>query len=86
MKAGPSTNVGTTLEPVSAAAPTSMKAEEIPEDVRQNITKFAHEGITVLEQLNEKMLTDMIRYSSKVYYNFNPIITDNQYDIIKEYT
>jgi NAD-dependent DNA ligase len=39
-----------------------------------------------LEHLNEKMLVDMIRFSSKVYYNSKPMITDNQYDIIKDFT
>jgi NAD-dependent DNA ligase len=61
-------------------------SEEIPPDVKANIEKFAHEGITVLEPLNEKMLVDMIRFASKVYYNSKQIITDNQYDIIKEFT
>ena len=87
MKAAPLTNVGTVLVAESAAAPTPMKgSEEIPPDVKANIEKFAREGITVLEPLNEKMLVDMIRLTNKVYYNSKPIITDNQYDIIKEFT
>lgn len=91
MKAAPLTDVSVPKAAAEIAAPTSMKAapaavEEIPPEVRQNIEKFAHQGISVLEQLNEKMLTDMIRFSSKVYYNYKQIITDNQYDIIKEFT
>ena len=87
MKAAPTTNVASAVVAESAAAPTlSRAAEEIPPDVKSNLEKFAHEGITVLEHLNEKMLVDMIRLASKVYYNSKPIITDNQYDIIKEYT
>ena len=87
MKAVPTINVGTVFASETAAAPTSMKAsEEIPPEVQANIEKFAHEGITVLEHLNEKMLVDMIRFASKVYYNSKQIITDNQYDIIKEFT
>lgn len=87
MKDAPLTNVGTVFVTETAAAPTPMKgAEEIPPDVKANIEKFAHEGITVLEPLNEKMLVDMIRFASKVYYNSKQIITDNQYDIIKEFT
>ena len=66
-----------------------VAAEEnvvVPPDIIHNLERFKHEGITVLDNLSEKTLIDMIRYSSKVYYNFEPFITDNQYDIIKEYT
>jgi len=86
MKTLPTTTVAPTLPGESAAAPTLPRAVEIPPEVKANIEKFAHEGITVLEPLNEKMLVDMIRFASTVYYNSKPIITDNQYDIIKEYT
>jgi len=60
--------------------------EQISPEIVANLERFKHEGISVLAALNEKMLTDMIRFSSKVYYNFEPVITDNQYDIVKEYT
>ena len=61
--------------------------EEISPEIVANLKRFRHEGISILEPLNEKMLTDMIRFSSKVYYNSEePILTDNQYDIVKEYT
>ena len=86
MKAQPLTVVAPTLATETAAAPTLPRAEEIPPEVKSNIERFAHEGITVLEPLNEKMLVDMIRFSNTLYYNSKPIITDNQYDIIKEYT
>ena len=86
MKAAPLTHVEPPKAAAESVAPTLVKAEEIPPDVKANIEKFAHEGISVLEHLNEKMLVDMIRFSSKVYYNSKPIITDNQYDIIKDFT
>jgi len=60
--------------------------EEISPEIVANLERFKHEGISVLEPLNEKMLTNMIRYSNKVYYNSEPVLTDNQYDIVKEYT
>ena len=68
------------IEPVLEA-----KAEQISPEIVANLDRFKHDGISVLEKLNEKMLTDMIRYSNSVYYNSEPILTDNQYDIIKEY-
>ena len=88
MKAAPLADVGEKPAVAESAAATLVKApdNEIPADVRANIEKFAHEGISVLEHLNEKMLVDMIRFSSKVYYNSKQIITDNQYDIIKDFT
>jgi NAD-dependent DNA ligase len=88
LKAAPLATVGVKPVVTEYAASTLVKApdNEIPADVKANIEKFAHEGISVLEHLNEKMLVDMIRFSSKVYYNSKQIITDNQYDIIKEFT
>ena len=46
---------------------------------------FKKSGITVLEELNEKQLAHLLRESNKAYYNEQPIFTDNQYDIVKEY-
>ena len=86
MKVAPLAPVGEKAPIAESAAPTLVKDTEIPPDVRANLEKFAHEGISVLEPLNEKMLVDMIRISSKVYYNSKPMITDNQYDIIKDFT
>jgi DNA ligase (NAD+) len=62
------------------------KTEQISPEIVANLERFKHEGISVLDKLNEKMLTDMIRYSNSVYYNSEEVLTDNQYDIIKEYT
>jgi DNA ligase (NAD+) len=62
------------------------KTEQISPEIVANLERFKHEGISVLDKLNEKMLTDMIRYSNSVYYNSQEVLTDNQYDIIKEYT
>ncbi|NDB85916.1 MAG: hypothetical protein EB127_24935, partial [Alphaproteobacteria bacterium] len=50
------------------------------------IENFKHNGISVLEALNEKQLSDIIRIANDKYYNQTPIMNDNQYDIVKEYT
>ena len=63
-----------------------VETEQISPEIVANLERFKHEGITILDKLNEKMLTDMIRYSNSVYYNSEQVLTDNQYDIIKEYT
>ena len=54
------------------------------------IQSFAQHGISVLESLSELQLSAMIRKANDVYYNAStsatsPLLTDAQYDIIKEY-
>jgi NAD-dependent DNA ligase len=62
-----------------------IKSTEITTGVLQIIDNFKHNGISVLEQLNEKQLNDIIRASNSKYYNDAPVMTDNQYDIVKEF-
>jgi NAD-dependent DNA ligase len=69
--------------PVQAAV---LKTEPDAIDILQNIKNFKHNGISVLESLNEKQLADIIRLSSYKYYNETQVMTDNQYDIVKEFT
>ena len=54
-------------------------------DQLKMIEDFKRNGILVLESLNEKQLTDIIEIANQKYYNQTSIMTDNQYDIIKEY-
>jgi NAD-dependent DNA ligase len=57
------------------------------------IQSFAQHGISVLESLSESQLSAIIRKANDVYYNASsvsssssdPLLTDAQYDIIKEY-
>lgn len=47
---------------------------------------FKTNGLSVLEKMNEKSLTNMIQTANNQYYNENKtILTDNEYDIIKEF-
>ena len=78
-----------------AAKPAAKKAASkkimIIEDEKEDETykllaeDFKKNGISVLEQLNEKELSDLLREANKAYYNEEPFFTDNQYDIVKEY-
>ena len=52
---------------------------------KTNIVEFKEKGIDALHLLNEKELSEIIRKASKAYYNEKPILTDNQFDIIKEF-
>ena len=49
------------------------------------IKKFQKEGISALMQLTEKRLNSMLLYANKMYYNESPLMTDGEYDIIKDY-
>ena len=49
------------------------------------IDLFLKKGISVLETLQQKDLESMVLYASKQYYNHSPILTDNQFDIIKNF-
>ena len=49
------------------------------------IAEFKRQGLPVIEPLSEKVLNDIIDLANDSYYNENPVLTDNEYDIIKEY-
>ena len=51
-----------------------------------NIKYFKEKGGDYLKTLTEKKLSDMIVMANKNYYcNDNPLMTDGQYDLLKEY-
>jgi DNA ligase (NAD+) len=63
-----------------------IESEPMEDETYKLIAKdFKKTGITVLDQLNEKKLADLLREANKAYYNQEPFFTDNQYDIVKEY-
>jgi NAD-dependent DNA ligase len=46
---------------------------------------FKKNGIHVINKLEEKHLSLIIKEANKAYYNSTPIMTDNEFDILKEY-
>lgn len=53
----------------------------------KNIKIFKTEGIEALKNLNEDDLSSMIQTANDAYYENNTsLLTDNQYDILREYT
>jgi NAD-dependent DNA ligase len=58
---------------------------DISSIVEPIIQQFVTNGIQILETLDERGLSDILRYASKKYYNQTPVMTDNQYDIIKDF-
>ena len=53
--------------------------------VIQHINKFKKEGINALENIPEQRYVTIIRKANDAYYNNNPVMTDNEFDIVKEY-
>ena len=58
---------------------------KVDENIKKMVIEFKKHGISVLDQLSEEQLSTILRETSKAYFNEQPILTDNQYDIIKEY-
>ena len=55
------------------------------EDMKKLITQFKERGLPVLEALSESKLKEMIKVTDDAYFNQTPLLTDNEYDIVKEY-
>lgn len=54
--------------------------------MKKYISQFKKEGISYLKQLSMDDLVSMMKYANKVYYNKSDhIMTDNEYDVLKEY-
>ena len=47
---------------------------------------FKENGMTVLETLSETELENMIEQANAAYYNESPVLTDNEFDILREFT
>ena len=54
-------------------------------DVDILLANFAKQGIASLNTLSLTDLTNMLQHASKQYYNHTPVISDNQFDIIKNF-
>jgi NAD-dependent DNA ligase/DNA polymerase/3'-5' exonuclease PolX len=69
-------------------ADTKKNRLEIIEDessVVDLIQDFKKNGISVLEPLTENQLSRMLNVANVAYRNMEPIMTDNEYDIIQDY-
>jgi NAD-dependent DNA ligase len=62
------------------------KKSATPEEVLQLIAAFQKMGIQVLEHLSEDQLAAIVNECDKAFhYNKEPLMSDMQYDIVKEY-
>ena len=72
----------------------SFIIEDEDDDAEENViiaspillaNDFKQHGISVLQKLTEEQLNSIIHESNKAYYNEQPFLTDNEYDIVKEF-
>ena len=73
---------------ISVAAASVAEEEEEPlydKEIKQQIINFKKNGINVLHSLSEHKLTQMLKLANILYRNFQPIMTDNEYDILQDY-
>jgi DNA ligase (NAD+) len=62
-----------------------IEKKSIDNYVKDLVEDFKKNGISVLEQLNENQLSSILREANKAYYNELPLMTDNEYDIVKDF-
>lgn len=65
----------------------TLKIKKIKDksNYKDDINDFKQNGMDTLNKLSEKQLAGILDEASKAYYNETPIMTDNEFDIIKEY-
>ena len=56
------------------------------DDPSINVNNFKKNGMNALEQLTEQQLVSMVTFSNDLYGNHQPIMTDNEFDIVLEYS
>jgi len=55
-------------------------------DAKKQIKEFKEKGISVIHAVTEQQLTTIIIVANGAYYNTKkPLMTDNEYDIVREY-
>ena len=62
-----------------------VKKEDVDNNAVILANNFKKNGIKILEDLNEAQLSNLLREANKAYYNEQPFLTDNEFDIVKEF-
>ena len=71
----------------SAIPMTSAITSAIEPPATDILASFKTKGISTLKSLSEDQLSQLIRTANNAYYcNNQPIMTDNEYDVLREYT
>ena len=70
----------------SGSQPAGLAQSLAPPFTKVGLDKFKQLGMSYLETLSQKDLDQMLLLANNVYYNTKePLMTDNEYDILKEY-
>jgi NAD-dependent DNA ligase len=65
---------------------TNLKIVENDEPIKMELVNhFMKNGISVLNNLSEKELSEMVILTNDLYRNQEPILTDNQFDILEDF-
>jgi NAD-dependent DNA ligase len=71
---------------INKEKPLKIKKMTSKGDAKNNIKLFKEKGISTIESLTEQQVTDIIVTANDAYYNTKkPLMTDNEYDIVREY-
>ena len=62
-----------------------VKKKKGESQLKKNWQMLTDEGISVVKQFSEETICDMVRVASAAYYNKQPFVADNVFDILKEY-
>jgi NAD-dependent DNA ligase len=66
--------------------PSPKDKRQSPKGTEALLEDFKVKGFSFIEALSEKQLSDMVKVANDYYYNTKTaLLTDNEYDIIKEY-
>ena len=78
------------IPPVRVKNKTFKKRHPIQEtrherDISEHIRRFNKEGVGALSVLDEQQLSNMLTVANKKYFNQQSVMTDSQFDILKEF-
>ena len=62
-----------------------MKINSSMEVIRQSFATYKNHGDRFLKNTNESILEKLIVYANHYYYNNEPVLSDNEYDILRSY-
>ena len=63
----------------------TLKKKTPTSSVDSDIAEFKKKGIDYIKSLPERRLNSILEEANKAYYNKKPLMTDGEYDIIKDY-
>ncbi len=66
-------------------APKNKTFKKKRTSINTYLRSFQKSGLDFIEMLTENTLVTMLKEANKQYYNEEPILTDNEYDILREF-